>query len=78
MKKGKYVKQTIKKEERKIDEFIYYAIMGLMIGLPIMQVARMIIVSNGNYELYYTFHCGYLLWIALPILAICYFLLIFK
>ena len=78
MKKGKYVKQTEKKQERKIDEFIYYIIIGLLIGLPLMQLVRMGIAGRGNYILYYSFHCGYLLWIANIALVFCYLVLIFK
>ena len=78
MKKSKYTKQTIKKEERKVDSVIFYTILGLLIGLPIMQLIRMDIAGRGNLGLYYSFHCGYLLWLIIPVLLVCYLLIIFK
>ncbi len=78
MKKSKYKKQTTIKVERKVDTVIYYTILGLLIGLPLMQLIRMSIAGSGNLGLYYTFHCGYLLWLTIPVLLVCYLMIIFK
>ena len=77
MKKNKYTKQTTIKVERKVDNVIYYTILGLLIGLPLMQLIRMTIAGSGNLGLYYSFHCGYLLWFCIPVLLVCYLMIIF-
>ncbi len=78
MKKSKYIKQTVIKKERKVDRIMYITILALLIGLPLMQLIRMEIAGSGNMGLYYVFHCGYLIWLCIPVLLVCYLITIFK
>ena len=78
MKKHKYTKKNIIKSERKVDVVIFLTILGLLIGLPLMQLVRMVIAGFGNMTLYYNFHCGYLIWLTIPIFITCYLIILLK